>query len=173
MQSVRPILNRSREPLDLILVYSTAETNDKVTKAAFFKVKSLCSLSGIKVEQQSKRSLPGQCHKCQSYVQSSKHCFNPARCVKCLGNHGTVQCTRYKNTDGLSACVICKQKGHTANYLRCLRVPKGVPPPRKPRRAVHLRARSQTLSYARAAAGPRSDPPAAKQNQSSTANYLK
>ncbi|GBP68225.1 Nucleic-acid-binding protein from transposon X-element [Eumeta japonica] len=65
--------------------------NDKATKAAFFQIRSVCSLSGIKAEQLRKRALPGQCHNCQSYGHSSRHCFDSARCVKCLGNHGTVQ----------------------------------------------------------------------------------
>ncbi|GBP06443.1 Nucleic-acid-binding protein from transposon X-element [Eumeta japonica] len=78
------------------------------------------------------------------------------------------QCTRNKDTDGPPACVLCKQKGHTANYLGCPRAPKRAPPPEKaaPRRAP-ARAVSSTLSYARAAAGPRNAPPAAKNNPTS------
>ncbi|GBP36376.1 Nucleic-acid-binding protein from transposon X-element [Eumeta japonica] len=121
------------------------------------------SLSGVKAEQPRKRALPGQCHNCQSYGHSSRHCYHSARCVKCLGDHGTAQCTRNKDTDGPPACVLCKQKGHTANYLGCPRAPKRPPPPVKavPRRAP-ARAVSATFSYARAAAGPRNTPPAAK-----------
>ncbi|GBP46496.1 Nucleic-acid-binding protein from transposon X-element [Eumeta japonica] len=129
---------------------------------------SVCSLSGVKAEQPRKRALPGQCHNCQSYGHSSRYCFHSARCVKCLGDHGTAQCTRNKDTDGPPACVLCKQKGHTANYLGCPRAPKRAPPPEKaaPRRAP-ARAVSSTLSYARAAAGPRNAPPAAKNNSTS------
>ncbi|GBP44703.1 Nucleic-acid-binding protein from transposon X-element [Eumeta japonica] len=168
VQSVRRILNRFREPLDLVLVSGTAEANDKATKAAFFKIRSVCSLSGVKAEQPRKRALPGQCHNCQSYGHLSRYCFRSARCVKCLGDHGTAQCTRNKDTDGPPACVLCKQKGHTANYLGCPRAPKRAPPPEKaaPCRAP-ARAVSSTLSYARAAAGPRNAPPAAKNNPTS------
>ncbi|GBP50545.1 Nucleic-acid-binding protein from transposon X-element [Eumeta japonica] len=172
VQSVRRILNRFREPLDLVLVSGTAEANDKATKAAFFKIRSVCSLSGVKAEQPRKRALPGQCHNCQSYGHSSRYCFHSARCVKCLGDHGTAQCTRNRDTDGPPACVLCKQRGHTANYLGCPRAPKRAPPPEKaaPRRAP-ARAVSSTLSYARAAAGPRNAPPAAK-NTSTSADDL-
>ncbi|GBP52107.1 hypothetical protein EVAR_42010_1 [Eumeta japonica] len=99
--------------------------------------RSICSLSGIKAEQPRKRALPGQCHNCQSYGNSFRHCFNPARCVKCLGNHGTAQCIRNKDTDDPPACVLCKQKGHTANYLGMPACSKKSPPPEKaaPRRA--------------------------------------
>ncbi|GBP63255.1 hypothetical protein EVAR_56636_1 [Eumeta japonica] len=36
VQSVRPLLNRSCYPLDLVLVFCTAEANDKATKAALY-----------------------------------------------------------------------------------------------------------------------------------------
>ncbi|GBP58708.1 Nucleic-acid-binding protein from transposon X-element [Eumeta japonica] len=121
-----------------------SEANDKATKAAFFKIRSICSLSGVKAEQPRKRALSGQCHNCQSYGHSSRYCFHSARCVKCLGDHGTAQCTRNKDTDGPPACVLCKQKGHTANYLGCPRAPKRAPSPEK---AAPARAVSSTLSY--------------------------
>ncbi|GBP81162.1 hypothetical protein EVAR_25088_1 [Eumeta japonica] len=54
-----------------------------------------------------------------------------ARCVKCLGNHGITQCTRNKDRDQLPACVLSKEKGHTADYLRCPRAPKKAPAPAK------------------------------------------
>ncbi|GBP78568.1 hypothetical protein EVAR_61579_1 [Eumeta japonica] len=104
MQSVRRILSRTRESLDLVLVFGTAEANDKATKAAFFQIKN--------------------------------HGFNPALCVKCLGNHGTPQCTRSKDTDGPLTFVLCNQKGHTANYLGCLRAPKRASPPEKTPRSL-------------------------------------
>ncbi|GBP77769.1 Nucleic-acid-binding protein from transposon X-element [Eumeta japonica] len=94
VQSVRRLLNRYREPLDLVLVSGTAEANDKATKAAFFKI-SVCSLSGVKAEQPRKRALPGQCHNCQSYGHSRSTRLCPMQ-----------------------------TKGHTANYLGCPRAPK-------------------------------------------------
>ncbi|GBP85772.1 Nucleic-acid-binding protein from transposon X-element [Eumeta japonica] len=161
----------STSPIDLVLVSVTAEANDKATKATFFKIRSICPLSGVKAEQPCKRALPGQCHNCQSYGHSFRHCFNPARCVECLGNHGTAQCTCNKGTDGRPTCILSKQKGHTANYLECPRAPKKAPPPEKavPHRAP-ARAVSSTLSYARAAAGPRSVPTVGKQHQTSAAD---
>ncbi|GBP61934.1 hypothetical protein EVAR_44990_1 [Eumeta japonica] len=81
---------------------------------------------------------------------------------------------RKKDTDDPPACVLCKQKGHTANYLRCPRAAKRAPRPEED--ALHralTRAFSTTLSYARAAAGPNSVPLTAKQNQSSAEEDLK
>ncbi|GBP55049.1 hypothetical protein EVAR_46345_1 [Eumeta japonica] len=88
--------------------------------------------------------------------------------AQCMGNRGTAQCTGNKDADGPPACV------HTANYLGYPRAPKKSPPPPEtaaPRRAP-ARAVSSTLSYARAAAGPRSVPPAEKQNQTFAADDL-
>ncbi|GBP88720.1 Probable RNA-directed DNA polymerase from transposon BS [Eumeta japonica] len=127
----------------------------------------------IKVELPHKRSSPGQCHNCQLYGHSSKNCFRKARCVKCLGDHGTAACTRNKETDGAPACVLCNTSGHTANYLGYPRAPKNtrfIPnrnnrdnnsspnnktvPCRTPARAV-----SKNITYANVTAGRRKDPP--------------
>ncbi|GBP07918.1 Nucleic-acid-binding protein from transposon X-element [Eumeta japonica] len=166
VQSVRRITNCVREPLDLVLV--TANTGiDTATKRAY-RTKAVCSLSGIKVEQPHKKSIPGQCFNCQLYGHSSKNCFQRARCLKCLGDHGTAACTRNKDTDGPPACVLCKSSGHTANYLGCPRAPKRkilqnnkIPPPptqAAPRRGP-ARAVTRNISYTKATAGPRKDPP--------------
>ncbi|GBP56061.1 hypothetical protein EVAR_43823_1 [Eumeta japonica] len=102
-----------------------------------------------------------------------------ASAVKCAATSlrlhlSRVQCTWNKDTDGPPACVLCKQKDHTANYLRCPHAPKRAPPHGNvsPRRAT-ARTVSNTLTYARAATGPRSVPPTTKLNQFSTADDLK
>ncbi|GBP95902.1 hypothetical protein EVAR_83542_1 [Eumeta japonica] len=97
------------------------------------------------------------------YGHSSKNCFQRARCVKCLGDHGTAACTRNKDTDGPPACVLCKSSGHTANYLGCPRAPKRnttqknktpSPPAQAAPRRSPARAVTQKLSYAKATAAP-------------------
>ncbi|GBP75065.1 hypothetical protein EVAR_48745_1 [Eumeta japonica] len=63
--------------------------NDKATKAAFFKIRSVCSVSGVKAEQPRKRALPGQCHNCQSYGHSSRHRRSTRLCpVQTEGPYG-------------------------------------------------------------------------------------
>ncbi|GBP26109.1 hypothetical protein EVAR_15122_1 [Eumeta japonica] len=123
VQSVRRITNRAREPLDLVLL--TADTGiDTATKRSFYRIKAVCSLSGIKVEQPHKKSIPGQCFNCELYGHSSKNRFQRARYIKCLGDYGTAAYTRNKDTDGAPACALCKSSGHTADYLGCPRAPK-------------------------------------------------
>ncbi|GBP07057.1 Nucleic-acid-binding protein from transposon X-element [Eumeta japonica] len=119
-----------------------------------FKIRSVCPLRRQSGAAR-KRALPGQCHNCQSYGHSSRHCYHSARCVKCLGDHGTAQCTRIGHRRS-SACVLCKQKGHTANWMPACS--KETLHPRRPcRRAPRLHS-----VMPRAAAGPRNAPPAAK-----------
>ncbi|GBP76608.1 hypothetical protein EVAR_37722_1 [Eumeta japonica] len=67
---------------------------------------------------------------------------------------------RKKDTHGLLACVLCKEKGHTANYLGLFPgTPKRAPSPVKvtPRPAPARPV--SALSYVRAAVGPRGVPP--------------
>ncbi|GBP89449.1 hypothetical protein EVAR_52499_1 [Eumeta japonica] len=54
-----PITEPLPRTLDLVLVSGTAEANDKATKAAFFKIRSVCSLSGVKAEQPANAPYPG------------------------------------------------------------------------------------------------------------------
>ncbi|XP_028038458.1 cyclin-dependent kinase inhibitor 1C-like [Bombyx mandarina] len=63
-----------------------------------------------------KRGTPGQCHRCQLYGHSTRNC-NAARCVKCLGDHATIDCSRVKEiATEPPSCVLCRKQGHTANY---------------------------------------------------------
>ncbi|GBP13521.1 hypothetical protein EVAR_6875_1 [Eumeta japonica] len=104
------------------------------------------------------------------------------RIKACLGDHGTAVCTRNKDTDGPPACVLYKSSGHTANYLGCPRAPKRKnlhnnktsPPPAQaaPRRAP-ARAVTQNLSYAKATASPRKDPPTNSAPSTSSAENIK
>ncbi|GBP94485.1 hypothetical protein EVAR_65845_1 [Eumeta japonica] len=55
----------------------------------------------------------------------------PLDLVLCLSDHGTVACTRNKDTDGPPACALCNTSGHTANYLGCPRAPKKYPLPNR------------------------------------------
>ncbi|GBP02271.1 hypothetical protein EVAR_85384_1 [Eumeta japonica] len=92
-------------------------------------------LSGVKAEQPANAPYPGSVTTASPTGIRPVTAYHSARCVKCLGDHGTAQCTRNKDTDGPPACVLCKQKGHTANYLGCPRAPRPPPPERPCHRA--------------------------------------
>ncbi|GBP76976.1 hypothetical protein EVAR_63323_1 [Eumeta japonica] len=93
-------------------------------------VRRISNQNQIKVELPHKLTIPGRCHNCQLHGHSSKNSFNQTSCVKCLGNHGTAQYTRNKDTDGRPVCVLWKGS-HPANYLGFSRAHKQAPLPRK------------------------------------------
>lgn len=92
-----------------------------------FKVRSVCSLTGISIEKPHRPNIIGQCHGCQLYGHSQKFCYAPRRCVKCLGAHATEDCPRPKDRSLCTeppSCVLCGQSGHPANYRGCPKAPK-------------------------------------------------
>ncbi|GBP02962.1 hypothetical protein EVAR_101302_1, partial [Eumeta japonica] len=154
VQSVRRLLNRYREPLDLFWSPAQPRPMTRRLKPPSSKLGAY-ALSGVKAEQPRKRAYPG------SVITASPTGIRPAtvqRVALCLGDHGTAQCTRNKDTD--SACVLCKQKA-TANYPGCPRAPKS-PTAREGCAAPCARGAVWPRCYCRAAAGPRNAPPAAK-----------
>ncbi|KAL0852945.1 hypothetical protein ABMA27_012738 [Loxostege sticticalis] len=111
-----------------------------------FNIKAVCSISGLRVEPPRKRGTPGQCHRCQLYGHSARNCRARPRCVKCLGDHGTADCARYRATASEPpSCVLCDSAGHPANYRGCPRAPRHQPraptaPALRPARASSTRA---------------------------------
>lgn len=88
-------------------------------------LRTVCGLSGITVEAPHRPGTPGQCRRCQLYGHSSRNCYAKPRCVKCLGDHATAQCSRIKDTAiEPPSCVLCQQQGHTANYRGCPKAPR-------------------------------------------------
>ncbi|GBP00541.1 hypothetical protein EVAR_76849_1 [Eumeta japonica] len=68
----------------------------------------------------------------------------PFCALKCLGDHGTAQCTRNKDTDGPPACVLCNRRAIRPTTLDA-RVLQRDPPPERPCRSS-LRAQSRRHS---------------------------
>jgi hypothetical protein len=68
--------SRSKKPLPLVLV--------EVPKGngAIFDLKAVCHLS-VTVEQPHKKGTPSQCHHCQRFHHSQRHCHALLKCVKC------------------------------------------------------------------------------------------
>jgi hypothetical protein len=134
VREVHRISGRDKSPLDLVLVILDLSPEGKEILNAKVDL-VICHISGLKVEHPRKRGLPGQCHNCQLYGHSARNCFARARCVKCLGDHGTLECPRPRNPDPANppSCVLCGALGHTANYRGCPRAPRR--PAGKPARA--------------------------------------
>lgn len=114
---------RNSTPYDMVLAICELSPAGK----AIFNIKSICNLSGIKIEPPLKNGPPGQCHRCQLYGHSQRNCFAKPRCVKCLGDHATADCARPKDRAQCAeppSCVLCGETGHPANYRGCPKAPR-------------------------------------------------
>lgn len=122
---------RTKEPFDLILAVLPLTPEGKKV----FEIAKVCEISGISIEKPHRRGSIGQCHNCQLYGHSARNCHARPRCVKCLGDHGTPQCTRSRDTAaGPPSCVLCATEGHPANYRGCPKAPRSAKRGRPSRR---------------------------------------
>lgn len=117
----------TRKPYELVLVVLDLSPEGKKV----FNVKTIDGLSGIKIETPRNKGIPGQCHRCQMYGHSARNCHARPRCVKCIGDHETVNCPRPKKAEIANgaptsppACVNCGTEGHPANYRGCPKAPR-------------------------------------------------
>ncbi|KAA5635062.1 hypothetical protein F3G63_34165 [Pseudomonas aeruginosa] len=113
---------RGKQPYNMILVAlePTPEAKKKIACLT-----TICGLSGISIEAPHKRGTPGQCYRCQLYGHSARNCHARPRCVKCLGDHATIDCVRDRETaTEPPSCVLCLKQGHPANYRGCPRAPR-------------------------------------------------
>jgi len=62
------------------------------------------------------RDIP-QCTNCQQLGHTKSFCNRAPRCVKCALNHHYKDCNKQKDSE--PTCVLCQEKGHTANYKGC------------------------------------------------------
>jgi Associated with zinc fingers len=91
----------------------------------------------ITVELQNKPKGISQCHKCQSFGHSAINCRADAACVKCAGNHISLECPHGKIVDS-PLCFNCGGN-HTANFANC---PKN--PNRNAKKNIQKKANPQT-----------------------------
>lgn len=132
---------RTKTPFELVLVVLNLTPEGK----AIFDLKMVNNLSGLHVETPHRNGTPSQCHRCQLYGHSARNCFAQPRCVKCLGDHGTADCTRTRDTSEPPSCVLCGASGHTANYRGCPKAPKA--DKRATRRPAPARAKTSQPQY--------------------------
>jgi hypothetical protein len=107
--------SRSKKPLPLVLVEVPKD------KGAIFELKAVCHLS-VTVERPHKKGAPSQCHRCQRFHHSQRHCHALPKCVKCGESHDTHSCE--KTNDDAAKCANCGG-AHTASYRGCPRFPRG------------------------------------------------
>lgn len=75
----------------------------------------LCGLV-VKFQAYKEPDRPRQCHRCQRFGHSSLYCTAQTRCVKCAGEHLSVECKKVKEIP--PTCANCAG-AHPANYKGC------------------------------------------------------
>ena len=124
------------------------------TKAEIYEVKILCGLS-VKVEKPHKPKDAAQCHRCQRFHHSQRHCRAEHRCVKCGAGHQTSDCDKQRKQAPNSANCGGPQ---TASYKGCPRLSK----PQQPKSSKKSTASSKTTVPKTAAPKPKAAPVAKK-----------
>lgn len=126
-----PFRTRRTSPSSNIFLLSLSNNSD--TKE-LIKIKYILHQK-VYFENIRKQEGIGMCHRCQKIGHSAANCFMNPRCVKCSGEHLTVNCDSLKTiiekkvdprtgeiitkSVTIPKCVNCGQEGHPANYTKC------------------------------------------------------
>lgn len=110
--AVNILCNKTKKPLNLfMLTFDNTEDAKKVYEIKVIEYQT------VKIEELHKTSNRiVQCKKCQSYNHVRAYCHKMPRCVKCAGQHDSLNCD--KPRDYPPKCSNCNE-GHTANYRGC------------------------------------------------------
>ncbi|GAB0095138.1 uncharacterized protein DMENIID0001_104900 [Sergentomyia squamirostris] len=103
---------KSKDPLPMFFINLKTQANNK----EIFKVTRFLN-TVVEFQPPNMKKVIPQCTNCQRFNHTKAFCNRIARCVKCLGNHHTNQCTR-KDKDNMVKCVNCGES-HPANYRGC------------------------------------------------------
>jgi len=91
--------------------------DNKINTKDLYKIKELDHVK-ITWQKFNKKSNITQCHRCQKFGHGSTNCNRAPRCVKCIWQHLTKDCTITKDGTSTVQCTNCHGQ-HTANYSQC------------------------------------------------------
>ena len=120
----------TKAPLPMFMIELSPNSNNK----NIYDIRHLLHCRISFEPPRPKRSIP-QCGNCQQYGHTKSYCHRLPKCVKCAGNHLTMNCHRTTRSDSVK-CALCLGN-HPANYKGCsvyqeLKKSKN-PPPRVPK----------------------------------------
>lgn len=102
----------TNNPLHLFVVELQPKSNNK----DIYNIKNLLHCR-IKFEPpRPKRTIP-QCSNCLAYGHTKTYCRRSPRCIKCAGNHASIDCSRKERSENVK-CALC-DGNHPANYKGC------------------------------------------------------
>lgn len=102
----------TKKPLHMFVVELKPNDNNKT----IYDLKSLLNCRIIFEPPRPKRSIP-QCSNCQQYGHTKAYCYRKPKCIKCAGDHHSIECSRKERSD-MVKCVLCSGN-HPANYKGC------------------------------------------------------
>lgn len=102
---------KTKEPLPVFML--TFDNSENINK-----IYEITHIRGMKVDivPLRKSKLLPQCKNCQAWGHTRKYCFKSPRCVKCAGQHLTVECKKLAGQK--PKCYNCGEP-HPANYRGC------------------------------------------------------
>lgn len=71
----------------------------------------------VKIEEQIPKRVIPQCANCQQYGHTKTYCRRQPKCIKCAGEHMSVDCPRKTRSNDVK-CILC-EGNHPANYKGC------------------------------------------------------
>lgn len=102
--------DKSRLPI-FMLSFSHDEEIDKI-----YGIKQILGVK-VQIERQRGSKLIPQCKRCQRHGHTQKYCRRDPKCVKCAGDHLTVECLNVKLAK--PTCTNCGEN-HPASYRGCI-----------------------------------------------------
>lgn len=102
----------TKKPLPMFIVELLPNDNNK----RIYDVKSLLHCIVHFEPPRPKREVP-QCAKCQQYGHTKAYCHRQPRCIKCAGEHLSIDCPRKTRSEQVK-CALC-DGNHPANYKGC------------------------------------------------------
>lgn len=111
-EAVNILNSRTKKPLNLfMLTFSELQDPKKVYNVRVIEHQT------VKIEEIHRKSKKiVQCKKCQDYNHVKSFCHSETKCVRCAGNHLSIDCPEKKDTP--PKCANCGGN-HTANYRGC------------------------------------------------------
>lgn len=134
----------SKKPLPMFIVEVESNPNNK----SIYNIKSLLNCRISFEPPRPKREIP-QCAKCQQYGHTKGYCRRSPKCIKCAGDHPSIECPRKTRSDQVK-CVLC-DGNHPANYKGCqvyrelekIKLPSKPDPVRRNLSSKHVQVRQQ------------------------------
>ena len=99
-------------PLSMFVIEFEQQTNNK----DIYDIKMLLHSRIVFEPPRPKRQI-AQCARCQKYGHTKSFCHRKPKCIKCAGDHFSIDCPRKTRSDSVK-CALC-DGNHPANYKGC------------------------------------------------------